>query len=225
MTYVSRKYPIFNQQLRCGVWLYSAWQGHVNACALARWTYSIFRAYGIPCGSSLLSVTRYSIGYQLFYSFHKRFLCAPIIDKHIASFAPTAFPTLVLFQQRLLNQMADVYRSSLLLFPGTQVAGYLIGYKVLLLFLKNDSDIHGLFLFYLGGNKLHTIPKRSLLFFNCYYINLHHTIHPMPIKSLTQQEVFTFSFANAPAGSYRWNISALAFLCIRSYGGKSSTCD
>ena len=41
-------------------------QGHVNARALARWTHSIFRAYGIPYVSFLLSVTEYSIGYQLF---------------------------------------------------------------------------------------------------------------------------------------------------------------
>ena len=41
-------------------------QHRVNARTLARWTHSIFRAYGIPYVSFLLSVTEYSIGYQLF---------------------------------------------------------------------------------------------------------------------------------------------------------------
>ena len=154
-----------------------------------------------------------------------RFQCLPISLGRITSFTPMVFPARSLFQQRLLNQMADVYRSSLLLFPGTQVAGYLIGYEFLLLFLKNDSGIYRLLPGFYGGNKLYTIPKHFPLYFNCYYINRHHTLHSMPIKSLTQQGVFAFSFANSPAGSYRWNIPTLAFLYIHSHEGKPSTCD
>lgn len=56
----------------------------VDAHALAWWTHSIFRAYGIPYVSFLLSVTGYSIGYQLFlllpqmismFSYHRQTHC------------------------------------------------------------------------------------------------------------------------------------------------------
>ena len=59
-------------------------QGCINTRALARWTHSIFRAYGIPYVSFLLSVTGYSIGYQLFlllpqmismFSYHRQTHC------------------------------------------------------------------------------------------------------------------------------------------------------
>ena len=59
-------------------------QCRVDTCALARWTHSIFRAYGIPYVSFLLSVTGYSIGYQLFlllpqmismFSYHRQTHC------------------------------------------------------------------------------------------------------------------------------------------------------
>ena len=59
-------------------------QCRIDTCALARWTHSIFRAYGIPYVSFLLSVTGYSIGYQLFlllpqmismFSYHRQTHC------------------------------------------------------------------------------------------------------------------------------------------------------
>ena len=55
---------------------------------------------------------------------------------------------------------------------------------------------------------------------NCYCIISSPYDIAMLVKSLTQQGEFAFPFANAPTGSYRWNISALAFLCIRSHEGQ-----
>ena len=103
---------------------------------------------------------------------------------------------------------------------------HLIGYQLFLLLPQHDSDIYGLFSFYLGGNNFYAVPKR-------YPTSVQLLLHsnnvvryiPIPMKSLTQQGLFAFSFANFPTGSYRWNISALAFLCIRSYRDKSSTFD
>ena len=51
--------------------------------------------------------------------------------------------------------------------------------------------------------------------FNRYYINRHHTMYSYACKKF--DPAGAFPFANAPAGPYRWNISALAFLCIRSH--------
>ena len=137
-----------------------------------------------------------------------------------------AFPTLALFQQRLLNQMADVYRSSLLLFPGTQVAGYLIGYEFLLLFLKNDADIHGLFPFYLGGNKLYTIPKYFPLSFNCYCIisSSYNTSNAYkkfdPAGGFSHSRLRTLLLGHIGGISLLW--LSYIFAPMRS---KSSTCD
>ena len=93
-----------------------------------------------------------------------------------------------------------------------------IGFQLFLLLPQHDSDIYGLFSFYLGGNNFYAVPKR-------YPTSVQLLLHsnnvvryiPIPMKSLTQQGLFAFSFANFPTGSYRWNISALAFLCIRSH--------
>ena len=46
-------------------------QGSVNACALARWTHSVFLACGVSCASFLLSVTRCLIEYVHVYTLHK----------------------------------------------------------------------------------------------------------------------------------------------------------
>ena len=109
--------------------------------------------------------------------------------------------------------MAFPYRSFM-----PPIAGYLISYRFLSLFPKDDSGIHGLLPDFSGGNSFYAIPKRSptsvqlLLHSNnvVQYI-------PIPMKSVTQQGLFTFAFANSPTGSSRWNISVLAFLCIRSH--------
>ena len=106
------------------------------------------------------------------------------------------------------------------------IAGYLISYRFLSLFPKDNSGIHGLLPDFYGGNSFYAVPKR-------YPTSVQLLLHsnnvvryiPIPMKSLTQQGLFAFSFANTPAGSYGWNISTLAFLWVRSYGGKSSTCD
>ena len=117
--------------------------------------------------------------------------------------------------------MAFPYRSFM-----PPIAGYLISYRFLSLFPKDNSGIHGLLPDFYGGNSFYAVPKRSptsvqlLLHSN----NVVRYI-PIPMKSLTQQGLFAFSFANTPAGAYGWNISTLAFLWVRSYGGKSSTCD
>ena len=46
-------------------------QGSVNACAPARWTHSVFRAYGVSCASFLLSAAGCLIEYVHVYTLHK----------------------------------------------------------------------------------------------------------------------------------------------------------
>ena len=46
-------------------------QGSVNACALARWTHSVFRAYGVSYANFLLSAAGYLIEYVHVYTSHK----------------------------------------------------------------------------------------------------------------------------------------------------------
>ena len=46
-------------------------QGGVNACALARWTHSVFRAYGVSYTSFLLSAAGCLIEYVHVYTLHK----------------------------------------------------------------------------------------------------------------------------------------------------------
>ena len=46
-------------------------QGSVNACALARWTHSVFRACGVSYASFLLSAAGGLIEYVHVYTLHK----------------------------------------------------------------------------------------------------------------------------------------------------------
>ena len=46
-------------------------QGGVNACALTRWTHSVFRAYGVSYTSFLLSAAGCLIEYVHVYTLHK----------------------------------------------------------------------------------------------------------------------------------------------------------
>ena len=66
ITYVFHKYPTSTNGHRAVFHCILTRQGRIDTYALARWTHSIFRAYGIPYVSFLLSDTGYSIGYQLF---------------------------------------------------------------------------------------------------------------------------------------------------------------
>ncbi len=49
------------------------------------------------------------------------------------------------------------------------IAGYLISYRFLSLFPKDNSGIHGLLPDFYGGNSFYAVPKRSPHPSNCYY--------------------------------------------------------
>ena len=109
--------------------------------------------------------------------------------------------------------MAFPYRSFM-----PPIAGYLISYRFLSLFPKDNSGIHGLLPDFYGGNSFYAVPKRSPTSVQLLLHSNNVVQHiPIPMKSVTQQGLFTFAFANSPTGSSRWNISVLAFLCIRSH--------
>ena len=87
---------------------------------------------------------------------------------------------------------------------------HLIGYQLFLLLPQHDSDIYGLFSFYLGGNNFYAVPKRYPTSVQLFL----HSSSPYDtflylVKSLTQQGLFAFSFADAPAGSY-----GVEYLCF-----------
>ena len=198
-------------------------QGRVDACALARWTHSAFRAYGVFYAGSLPSVVAGSNG-----------LCHSQVIRHSTNGHRAVLHRILSRQCRVDTRTLARWMYNIFCIYGVPrgnflplAARHLIGYQLFLLLPQHDSDVYGLFPFYLGGNHFYAVHKRSptsvqlLLHSN----NVVRYI-PIPMKSLTQQRLFAFLFATfPPAGSYGWNISTLAFLWVRSYGGKSSTCD
>ena len=135
----------------------------------------------------------------------------PSINRgRIASFTPMVFPTWPLFQQRLLNRTVDVCGSSMPLTarPWLDTGFFHPFLKMIPVFIDYCwiSTVEIAFM----------LPPRGYpRSFNRYYINRHHTMYSYACKMF--DPAGAFPFANAPAGPYRWNISALAFLCIRSH--------
>lgn len=118
-------------------------------------------------------------------------------DGRTVPFTPTAFSILVLFQQRLFNRKADVYGSSLLLTakPWLDTSYFHSLYNTIPVFIDycRISPMETTFML---------SPKTDPHPSNCYCTVRHHTVHPNTYKRFDPARG-AFSFANAPAGSYR----------------------
>ena len=102
-------------------------QCRVDACVLARWTHSAFRAYGVPTQAffhqRLLDRMPYAL--RWYPAFNQWLPCSVSLHsalavscrrlysstgRRTAPFAPMAFPTLAFFHQRLLDRMPYALR-------------------------------------------------------------------------------------------------------------------
>ena len=166
--------------------------------------------YGASYGSSLLSIARYLIEYELFSSF-----C------NLISIFLHQFRTYNVFRSYGVSYTVSLPAASYLIewsmstevpchwLPGLDWIQ--VSFTLSQRWFRYSSIVTG----FLVETNFIPSPRGYPRSFNRYYINRHHTMYSYACKKF--DPAGAFPFANAPAGPYRWNISALAFLCIRSH--------
>ena len=170
------------------------------------WHTVSFTSATVSAQASPLSAVRYLVGfgYGYFHTFRSVSDIWPMAtmqgllrSAQTVPFTPTAFSILVLFQQRLFNRKADVYGSSLLLTakPWLDTSYFHSLYNTIPVFIDycRISPMETTFML---------SPKTDPHPSNCYCTVRHHTVHPNTYKRFDPARG-AFSFANAPAGSYR----------------------